>query len=80
MSDYFSRTTLTAIAIPLTAYVLVRLLQPRRPPLPPGPRGLPIIGNLLDMPKEDAWAHWVHHKDTYGDFHPLSLLKNLHDV
>jgi hypothetical protein len=66
MSDYFSRTTLVAITIPLTAYVLVRLLRPRQPPLPPGPRGLPIIGNLLDMPKEDAWVHWLHHKDTYG--------------
>lgn len=24
-------------------------------PLPPGPKGLPLIGNLLDMPKDFEW-------------------------
>ncbi|KAF7329985.1 O-methylsterigmatocystin oxidoreductase [Mycena kentingensis (nom. inval.)] len=71
-----SRTTLTALAIPLGAYLLLRILRPRRPPLPPGPRGWPIIGNLLDMPKEDAWKHWLHHKDTYGPISSLTVLGN----
>jgi hypothetical protein len=24
-------------------------------PLPPGPKGFPLIGNLLDVPKRNAW-------------------------
>lgn len=35
-------------------------------PLPPGPRQLPLIGNLLDLPKGQEWVHWTKHKDLYG--------------
>lgn len=36
--------------------------------LPPGPKGLPIIGNLLDLPAAGTqeWQHWLKHKDLYG--------------
>jgi hypothetical protein len=39
-------------------------------PLPPGPRGWPIIGNLLDMPSGDfgkAYTEWV---GMYGAGNP----------
>ncbi|CAK5272492.1 unnamed protein product [Mycena citricolor] len=26
-----------------------------RPPLPPGPRGIPILGNIHDVPAESPW-------------------------
>ena len=52
-------------------YVLKRLFFSKsesRPPLPPGPKGKPIIGNLLDVPKpgQQEWVHWMKHKDLYG--------------
>ncbi|KAF9044301.1 cytochrome P450 [Panaeolus papilionaceus] len=36
-------------------------------PLPPGPKGYPIIGNLLDMPTEKAWLTYHEWSKTYGD-------------
>lgn len=38
------------------------------PPLPPGPKGLPLAGNLNDLPKTGVLEahHWLKHKDLYG--------------
>ena len=37
-----------------------------RSTLPPAPRGFPIIGNLLDLPKDYEWLHWSNYKRIYG--------------
>jgi hypothetical protein len=39
-----------------------------RPPVPPGPKPLPLVGNLSDLPKpgEIEAQHWLKHKDSYG--------------
>jgi hypothetical protein len=35
-------------------------------PYPPGPRPLPIIGNLLDIPKEFSWLAYTRLAEKYG--------------
>jgi hypothetical protein len=53
-------------------YAIRRLVQSRRNalPLPPGPKGVPLLGNIYDMPKSDVLEafHWLKHKDLYGTF------------
>ncbi|KAK0500251.1 cytochrome P450 [Armillaria luteobubalina] len=39
----------------------------RRPPLPPGPKGFPLIGNLWDVPVKYPWVTYTRWTATYGD-------------
>ncbi|KAI0043718.1 cytochrome P450 [Auriscalpium vulgare] len=46
----------------------------RRSRYPPGPRGLPVIGNLLDLPRKHEWKTFTAWRDTYGDVVYVSVL------
>ena len=35
-------------------------------PLPPGPKGFPIIGNMLDMPTRDEWKTFYKWSKDFG--------------
>lgn len=61
--------TLTAI---LLGYVLFKQLKkdrsnPKGLPLPPGPKGYPLIGNLFDLPVNKAWLVYDEWSKTYGE-------------
>ncbi|KAI1775377.1 putative cytochrome P450 oxidoreductase OrdA-like protein [Hypoxylon cercidicola] len=47
-----------------------------RPPLPPGPKGLPLVGGFNDLPEPGVVEseHWLKHKKLYG---PLSSLTTM---
>ncbi|KAM4065683.1 cytochrome p450 [Hirsutella rhossiliensis] len=36
--------------------------------LPPGPKPLPIVGNIMDLPPKGVpeFQHWLKHKEAYG--------------
>jgi hypothetical protein len=48
-------------------YVLKsRIFQSNSPSLPPGPKGLPWVGNIFDMPSEKEWLTFAKWGETYG--------------
>jgi len=61
---------LTTIAIGCVAVTrLARWIA--QPPLPPGPRGFPVIGNLLDVPPTSAWKAFSTWSEKWGQYMTL---------
>ena len=62
-------TAVDCLILSLFAYLLLVLRDHRRRrgiPYPPGPRSWPIIGNLLDAPKQSPWAAYADMSKKHG--------------
>ncbi|KAF8905477.1 cytochrome P450 [Gymnopilus junonius] len=42
-------------------------------PLPPGPKGYPVIGNVYDIPHGFAWLTYAEWKKSYGDVMSITV-------
>ncbi len=63
------RTTHLLVAAPLVGFILwlvARLAQRAFRNLPPGPKGLPIVGDVLHIADQD-WMASPQRRDEYGD-------------
>lgn len=49
------------------AVALVLLFGPRSRTLPPGPRRLPFLGNLFDIPTEQEWLTFSKWGQRWGE-------------
>ncbi|KAF5309457.1 hypothetical protein D9619_012390 [Psilocybe cf. subviscida] len=73
------RLGLIFCALTLLAYIIARLLSdrrrnPSRLPLPPGPKGYPLIGNLFDVPTSQQWRTYAEWAKVYGDVFSFEVL------
>ena len=48
--------------------------NPNGLPLPPGPKGYPLIGNLFDMPVDKPWIVYDEWRKTYGKTYIINSL------
>jgi hypothetical protein len=67
-----SNSTLIVLLIGLGFSLVVKELvsrrnrNPRRLPLPPGPKGLPLLGNIFDLPQIVPWKGYDKLCKEYG--------------
>lgn len=57
------------VALALMCLFVLKALFTRmkqRAPLPPGPKGLPLIGNIFDMPASHEWYKFAEWSQLYG--------------
>ena len=70
----------TCFIIILTRRYIKTATACSRQPLPPGPPRLPIIGNLLSMPRRSAWLTYKELSRRYGTSSKLLTVLHNHVV
>ncbi|KII85530.1 hypothetical protein PLICRDRAFT_178586 [Plicaturopsis crispa FD-325 SS-3] len=63
------------VAILLVAWTYSKYkANPKRLPLPPGPKPLPLVGNIFDIPTEQQWVTYDRWCKEYGDIIHINIL------
>ncbi|EJT76779.1 hypothetical protein GGTG_06694 [Gaeumannomyces tritici R3-111a-1] len=72
------------LALPVIAHVARSWISSWRQgsrsklPLPPGPKPVPLLGNINDLPKPGVieYTHWLTHREKYGPISCVTILGN----
>ncbi|KAL7908167.1 cytochrome P450 [Trichoderma velutinum] len=80
VSFFFAVALFTFIFRYALTYLFFHAQVPPSAQLPRGPRGFPILGNLLQVPPTHSWIKFKEWADQYGPLYSLSLAGNRHVV
>ncbi|KAF5264101.1 hypothetical protein FOXYS1_5133 [Fusarium oxysporum] len=71
-------TFFSGVALGFLLYISIGVIRngSKRPPLPPGPKGLPLLGNLSHLPPPGVFEahHWLKFKDLYGPISSITVM------
>jgi hypothetical protein len=69
-------TSIAIATISIAILYMIRMQGKDARPLPPGPKGIPLLGNVNDMPKPGMLEchHWLNHKYLYGPISSVTVL------
>ncbi|KAG2748681.1 cytochrome P450 [Suillus brevipes Sb2] len=72
-------STLTIVTLYLClagvgVYLIKQLFAKNHARYPPGPRGLPLVGNILDIPHVKPWLTFAEWGKKYGDISHINVL------
>ncbi|CAK7234014.1 hypothetical protein SBRCBS47491_008806 [Sporothrix bragantina] len=64
------------VALGIAGYAIYSFAFKSKRTLPPGPKPLPFLGNILDFPPKDVpeFQHWLKHKDQYGGISSVTVM------
>ena len=67
MVSFTSTLDILVLVSSLVAFLIIRDFRRRRGlPYPPGPRPLPLMGNLFDIPKKFSWYSYLRFSKKHG--------------
>ena len=66
-SGNVSSITILLLIIALSIQITRFIKKEKKLPFPPGPKPLPILGNLFDVPKDPQWIGFAALLKQYGE-------------